>query len=293
MSEAVSSLHETTEAAARRHLDRVKGLVDPVLDRVLPLADEAPAELHGAMRHLVLPGGKRLRPALAVAACEAFGGAAEAALPAAAAVELVHSYSLVHDDLPCMDDDDERRGLPTVHVAFGEANALLAGDALQALAFEVLAGARAAPAVVQGAVADLARAAGSRNLVGGQVLDLAFSSGGADEAARVEGVHLRKSAALIAASCTLGAGFAGAGARALEDLQAFGLELGIAFQIADDLLDAEEGDEPCSSVRVLGCEGARHRAESLLEGALSRIAELGEGADTLRKLARFAVRRDR
>ena len=293
MSEAVSSLHETTAALARRHLDRVKGLVDPFLDRVLPPADEAPAELHAAMRHLVLPGGKRLRPALAVAACEALGGSCEAALPGAAAVELIHSYSLVHDDRPCMDDDVERRGQPTVHVAFGEATALLAGDALQALAFEVLARAHCDPAAVQGALADLAHAAGSRNLVGGQVLDLAFSAGGADEAHRVEDVHRKKSAALIAAACALGARFAGADAGRLEGLRDFGLDLGVAFQIADDLLDAEEGDEPCSSVRVLGSEAARQRAESLLEQALARIEDLGESADTLRKLARFAVRRDR
>jgi len=274
-------------------LTRVKAGVDPYLDQLLPPTDQPPAELHRAMRHLLLPGGKRLRPAFAVAACEAFGGSLERALPAAAAVELIHTYSLVHDDLPCMDDDAERRGLPTAHVAYGEATALLAGDALQAAAFEVLAAAKADPAAILGATLELARASGSLALVGGQVDDLAFTAGGIDEQERVEGVHRRKSAALIAASVGMGARLGGAQGGALDSLRAFGEEVGIAFQIADDLLDAEDGDEPCSSVRVLGPVRARERAEELLESALARIAGLDEGADPLRQLARFSVRRDR
>ncbi len=274
-------------------LEATKQRLDPFLDGALPPADAPPAALHAAMRHLLFPGGKRLRPGLAVAACEAFGGTASQALPAAAAAELLHTYSLVHDDLPCMDDDDERRGRPTVHVAFGESTALLAGDALQAQAFGVLAAAPAPAQVVLAATRDLAHAAGSQELVGGQVDDLAFTPGGADEEARVEAVHLRKSAALIAASITMGARFGGAGEAWQGRLHKFGPELGIAFQIADDLLDAEDGDEPCSLVRVLGPERAGERAESLLDGALGRIAELGPEAEPLRMLARYAVRRDR
>lgn len=287
------------------HLARVKAALDPYLDTALPPRDAPPAVLHQAMRHLLFPGGKRLRPALACAACEAFGGSFADALPAAAAVELLHTYSLVHDDLPCMDDDAQRRGQPTVHVRFGEATALLAGDALQAQAFAVLAKGRATPEVLLGAIQDLARAAGSLQLVGGQVDDLAFEpgsegafkaggqGGGPDEANRVEKVHLRKSAALIAASITMGARFGGADAAWLDVLHKFGEEVGIAFQIADDLLDAEDGDEACSLVRVLGPEEARERAGSLMQSALGRISELGPGAQGLRQLARFALRRNR
>jgi len=262
-------------------------LLEPYLEAALPPAGEQPAALHAAMRHLLFPGGKRLRPGLCFAACEAVGGAPVRALPAAAAVELVHTYSLVHDDLPCMDDDDTRRGRPTVHVAFGEAVAVLAGDALLALAFEVLA--RAGDAA---AVAELAAAAGSRELVGGQALDLAFPADAAADAAAVETVHRKKSAALIAASLGLGARLGGADAALHARLVAFGLELGVAFQIADDLLYADS-DGACSLVRALGGPVARARAESLLASALGRVAALGSRAEPLRELARHAVRRER
>jgi len=262
-------------------------LLEPYLEAALPPVSEEPAALHAAMRHLLFPGGKRLRPGLCFAACEAVGGAPAAALPAAAAVELVHTYSLVHDDLPCMDDDVERRGRPTVHVSYGEAVAVLAGDALLALAFEVLA--RAGDARV---VAELARAAGSRELVGGQALDLAFSADSPADAAAVEAVHRKKSAALIAASIGLGARLGGADAALHARLVAFGLELGLAFQIADDLLDADD-DGACSLVRALGGPVARARADALLTGALARVADLGARAEPLRELARYAVRRDR
>ncbi|MFI5319788.1 MAG: polyprenyl synthetase family protein [Myxococcota bacterium] len=267
-------------------------LVDRFLDARLPPASEPPAALHGAMRHLVFPGGKRLRPAFAFAGCEAAGGTAERALPAAAAVELVHTYSLIHDDLPCMDDDTLRRGRPTVHVAFGEANAVLAGDALLALAFEALADAEAeaGPGAVAWCTRALAVAAGSRQLVGGQADDLAFAAGGPATLARVESVHRRKSAALIAASVACGARLAGAGTALLADLAAFGEEVGVAFQIADDVLDADR-NEACSSVSVMGLAAARERAEALLAGALRRVDELGERAAALRMLAELAVRR--
>jgi geranylgeranyl pyrophosphate synthase len=273
------------EAAAR---------LDPYLDAAVPAASVPPERLHAAMRHLLFPGGKRLRPAFAFAACESAGAAPERALPLAAAVELVHTYSLVHDDLPCMDDDDERRGRPSVHRAFDEATAVLAGDALQALAFEVLATAthEAGPAAVAAASAELAAAAGSRRLVGGQALDLAFARGGEDEAERVEAVHLRKSAALLAASVVGGALLGGATPELLARLRKFGEEVGVAFQIADDLLDAG-ADEACSLARVLGPERARERAETLLAGALARIEDLGDEAGRLRALARASVRRVR
>jgi geranylgeranyl pyrophosphate synthase len=262
-------------------------LLEPFLEAALPPAGEAPAELHAAMRHLLFPGGKRLRPGLCFAACEAAGGAPEQALAAAAAVELVHTYSLVHDDLPCMDDDAERRGRPTVHVAWGEATAVLAGDALLALAFEVLGRAGDAAAVVE-----LARAAGSRELVGGQALDLAQPGAHVLDAAAIESIHRKKSAALIAASVGLGARCGGADAALHARLVRFGLEVGLAFQIADDLLDAGEDAGP-SLANALGAPAARARAESLLAGALAGVADLGARAEPLRELARHAVRRDR
>jgi geranylgeranyl pyrophosphate synthase len=265
--------------------------VDAELERLLPPAGEDPAALHGAMRHLVFPGGKRFRPLLVMAAAEAVGGRADDALPMAAAVELVHTYSLVHDDLPCMDDDAERRGRPTVHVVYGEAVAVLAGDALQSVAFEALAAAASGAGAECAAlcVGDLAVAIGSRQLVGGQVADLAFDPADTD-LARIESVHARKTAALIAVSIAGGARLAGASPEQVANLDQFGQEVGIAFQIADDLLDADEEDL-CSLAHALGVDAARDRALGLLESAMKRIEDLGERAEPLRELARYAVQR--
>ncbi len=275
---------------ARAYLRERAPLLERALEEAIPPASEPPTRLHAAMRHLVFPGGKRLRPTLAVAAAEAVGARPEAALPAAAAVELIHSYSLIHDDLPCMDDDAERRGRPCVHVAFGEATAVLAGDALLAAAFGALTrDADAEPARVLGAVRDLAEAAGSRQLVGGQVDDLEFDAADTD-AGRIESVHARKSAALIAASVVAGARLAGAEDDILVRLRRFAERMGVAFQIADDLLDEHE-DGACSMVRALGRQAAGQRAEALLDTALAEIETLGERAEPLRELARFAVRR--
>jgi len=276
----------------RAYLLERQPLVDAALDAALPAADEPPEALHAAMRHLLFPGGKRLRPALALAAAEAVGSPPEAALPNAVAVELIHAYSLVHDDLPCMDDDDERRGRPTVHVAHGESTAVLAGDALQAAAFAALAdaGATADADTCErrlAALSDLAEAAGSRQLVGGQVDDLAFDAADTD-VARVESVHARKSAALIAVSIVGGARLGGADAPTLARLRTFGTRVGVAFQIADDVLDAGEADA-CSMVRAVGLEAARARADELLSAALDEIESLGERAEPLRALARYAV----
>jgi geranylgeranyl diphosphate synthase type II len=268
-------------------------LVDEALERALPAAADSPAELHAAMRHLVFPGGKRLRPVLSLAAAEAVGAPPGRALPFAAAVELVHTYSLVHDDLPCMDDDAERRGRPTVHVAYGEASAVLAGDALLALAFEVLATAPTADEVLPehrlSALAELARAAGSRELVGGQSDDLSLASRRAD-AELIESIHLRKTAALIAAAIAGGALLGGASTEEVETLRRFGLAVGVAFQIADDVLDADE-KEDSSLVVLLGLDAAQARAEEFLAEALAAVEDFGERAEPLRALARFSLRR--
>ncbi len=277
---------------ARAYLAERGPLVERALEATLPAAADPPQALHAAMRHLLFPGGKRLRPALALAAAEAVGAAPEAALPVATAVELVHTYSLVHDDLPCMDDDRERRGRPTVHVVFGEATAVLAGDALLAAAFAALAGEPGAAGERRlAALRELAFAAGSRALVGGQCDDLGFDPRGADPA-RVESIHERKSAALITAGVVGGACLGGAGLELLERLRRFGRAVGVAFQIADDLLDAGTESTGCSLVPLLGAARARERAEALLAAGLAEIDDLGERAEPLRALARFAVRRD-
>jgi geranylgeranyl pyrophosphate synthase len=277
---------------ARAYLEAVLPRVDRALEGALRRSDRTPERLAAAMRHLLFPGGKRLRPALAIAGAEAVGGDADVALPAAVAVELVHVYSLIHDDLPCMDDDDERRGRPTVHVAFDEATAVLAGDALLTTAFEALVeGADADTAARRVAtVAELARAAGAAGLVGGQVDDL--SPDAHPTQASVESVHARKSAALLAASICGGARLAGADPDTLTRLHRAGVAVGVAFQITDDLLDADE-DDACSLLRVMGPEKARDRAEMLLAEALGELADLGAGADALRALLRYAVERDR
>jgi geranylgeranyl pyrophosphate synthase len=265
-------------------------LVEKALEAALPPAEGPSSRLHAAMRHLVFPGGKRLRPVLSLAAAEAVGAPAERALPFAVAVELVHTYSLVHDDLPCMDDDAERRGRPAVHVAWDEATAVLAGDALQALAFEVLACAPEPAAERRvAALAELARAAGSLQLVGGQSDDLALGEGRAD-VELVESIHRRKTAALIAAAIVGGALLGGAPPEQLEALRRFGMAVGVAFQIADDLLDADE-EESSSLVALLGADAARARGEELLEQALATLEEFGERAEPLRALARFSLRR--
>lgn len=270
---------------AQAYMAERASLLDAWLEDFVPPADEPPVALHGAMRHLLLPGGKRLRPAFAMAAAEALGAPATAVLPVAAAVELVHTYSLVHDDLPCMDDDTTRRGLPTVHVAYDEATAVLAGDALQALAFEAAA-AGAPPGVAAALLADLARAVGSRGLVGGQADDVAADKEGvAPGEAALESIHARKSASLIAVSIVSGARVAGADEALLARMEAFGRAVGVAFQIADDCLDGD------GLAALVGTERAMRRAETLLEDALEIVRELGERAEPLRELSRFAVRR--
>ena len=258
--------------------------VDAHLDAFLPGADEPPALLHEAMRYATYSGGKRLRPALVFAAAHAVGLSAERAAPLASAVELVHTYSLVHDDLPAMDDDDLRRGRPTVHVKFGEANAILVGDALLAHAFEELASAKAPIEVV----GRLARAAGSRELVGGQVDDLAFLPEHANEAL-VRAIHERKTGALFR-FCVWAPGVtAGLGRRELESLDQFGLSYGRAFQLVDDLLDG--GRDECSILLVTDEAGARLLVRNEVGRALEIADSFGEGGAYLRGLAAAAAGR--
>ena len=279
-------------------------LIDAAIEARFALDAEIPPALRGAMRHLLFPGGKRLRPIFSIAAAEAVGAAPQTAIPMSVAVELVHTYSLVHDDLPCMDDDDERRGRPTVHKAYDEATAVLAGDALLTEAFAALGdvptSARDAQARVF-AIGCLARAAGATGLVGGQVDDLAFEArrdapGEADspeaDRQRLASIHARKTAALFQAAIVGGAALGAATEGQRNVLDAFARDIGTAFQIADDVLDADKS-EAASILRLEGADEARVRAESLLARGLEGIEGWGEAAEPLRELARFAVRRDR
>ena len=258
----------------KTYLDEKRRAVDAELEQILPPEDDPPEVLHAAMRYAVFSGGKRLRPVLCIAAAEAVGGDPAPACRAGAALELLHAYTLVHDDLPCMDDDDMRRGKPTVHVAYGEANAVLTGDALQALAFEVLAAcAPPAPWSAADLVRALAAAAGSRGVVGGQVEDLA----GLDRpltADRLTFIHMHKTADLFRAALPVGAMSAGAAQDSVEALSRYGQELGLAFQITDDLLDAPADGSPPADLSCLGLDTpdtARRNAAACLQAAAAAL----------------------
>lgn len=279
--------------------------VEASLDAALPRPEASPARLHAAMRHGVQGGGKRIRPLLVYATGTALG-AAEAALDAAAAaVELVHCYSLIHDDLPAMDDDVLRRGQPTVHVAFDEATAILAGDALQALAFELLAGAPLAAERRVAMLAELAHAAGAAGMCGGQALDMQ-ATGQRLALAALETLHARKTGALLRAAVRLGALAAGADAGLRAALDRYADALGLAFQIRDDLLDVE-GDPAvlgktagkdaaqakATFPALLGREASRARLAVLAEQMQQALQALPGEHGALAALARQVVERDR
>jgi geranylgeranyl diphosphate synthase type II len=278
-------------------------MIDGALDRYSNLEDDCPAQLREAIRYSLLAPCKRLRPTLVLFAAEACGGAREAALPAACAVEMIHTYSLIHDDLPAMDNDDLRRGRPTCHKAYGEAMAILAGDALLTLAFEILAR-DLRPAVAAKACAALAEAAGATALVGGQADDLSLEHTAGD-LATLENIHRRKTGAMFLASLRLGGYTAGADESQQSALEQFGKKIGLAFQIADDLLDVE-GDEAAMGKRVgkdsqhgkltfpslLGIEESRSRAQQLIDEACEALTPLGEKRAALEVLARYIVERN-
>lgn len=283
----------------------LRASIEAGLQRYLAALEGCPERLGQAMRYSLLAPGKRLRPVLVLLSAEACGGTVEAALPAACAVEMVHAYSLIHDDLPAMDDDDQRRGQPTCHKQFDEATAILAGDALLALAFEVVAKEVRPAHLAAKCCAALAEAAGPRNLVGGQADDLLGAAEGAD-LFRLESIHRRKTGALIGVSLRLGAMIAGAEAAGLAALERYGHALGLAFQITDDLLDVQ-GDAQAVGKRVgkdseqgkltfpglLGAEESRRRAERLADEACQALAGFGADAEPLRWLARYVVARTR
>jgi len=280
---------------------------DAVLARALPPEDQPPTELHRAMRYAVLGGGKRLRPLLVYATGTTFGAPLETLDASAAAVEIIHAYSLVHDDLPAMDDDSLRRGRPTCHVVFGEAMAILAGDALQALAFDVLAhdATLAGDAAIHVEMLRvLAVACGSHGMAGGQAFDLA-AVGKALSPADLERMHVHKTGALIRASVRLGALAAGVrDAATLDALERYGHAIGLAFQIRDDLLDIEAGTEQLGKTAgkdvaaakptypaILGVEASRADLSRLTRDALAAVESFGARARPLSDLARFVADR--
>ncbi|SDH25422.1 geranylgeranyl diphosphate synthase, type II [Pseudomonas benzenivorans] len=281
--------------------------VDAALENLLQAPRGELQRLYQAMRYSVINGGKRVRPLLVYAACEALGGDPARADGAACAVELIHAYSLVHDDLPAMDDDDLRRGQPTTHKAFDEASAILAGDGLQSLAFEVLADARRNPhdAELRLAMIDcLARAAGPAGMVGGQAIDLGSVGHSLDQAA-LETMHRYKTGALIEASVRLGAlASDGADERTLRALHVYAQAIGLAFQVQDDILDVEsdtatlgktqgkdEANHKPTYPALLGLEAAKAYALELRDQALHALRPFDEAAEPLRELARYIVAR--
>ena len=288
------------EAWVARSLDGVESC----LDRWVP--SDAPAGLGLAMRYGVLDGGKRVRPLLVLAAAQAVGGDREAALRAACAVELIHAYSLVHDDMPCMDNDILRRGKPTVHVQFGEAQAMLAGDAMQALAFEVLTPEQGMPPALQARLCSLlARSAGHAGMAGGQAIDLASIGLPLDEQT-LRDMHHRKTGALLQASVLMGAACGEIGAPAWAALGDYGDALGLAFQVVDDILDVTQESHTLGKtarkdvnhnkptyVSVLGLNAARRHADALRDQAQSALARSGlREAAWLSLLADKVVERD-
>ncbi len=282
-----------------------QALIESALQDCLPQPGVAPPRLHGAMRYAVLGGGKRVRPLLAYASGELSGADLGRVTRAACAVELIHAYSLVHDDLPCMDDDVLRRGKPTCHVEYDEATALLVGDSLQSLAFEMLAhpGLSGDSGVQLTMIRLLAEASGSRGMAGGQAIDLE-STGKTLELPELESMHIRKTGELIRASVVLGARCGEIDEAGLGQLDRFAKSIGLAFQVVDDVLDAESStatlgktagkdskDNKPTYVSLLGARQAKEMARELYDFALSALAGFGERADRLRQMADFVVQR--
>ena len=279
--------------------------VDVALDRFLPPETERPETLHKAMRYSVFAGGKRLRPVLVIAGAEAVGGAAERVMPTACALEMIHTYSLVHDDLPAMDNDDFRRGVPTNHKVFGEAIAILAGDALLTLAFRLVAdNARTAdPGAIQTVVTDVADAAGHAGMVAGQAADLE-AEGRQVGADTLDYIHVHKTGALIRTSLRVGAMLCGATPEQIRALSVAGANLGLAFQIVDDILDVVASSEELGKTAgkdqiqqkatfpaIHGIEASRARARSLIAEADEALTAFGPSAEPIRALGRFILER--
>ncbi|MDD2539537.1 MAG: polyprenyl synthetase family protein [Desulfuromonadaceae bacterium] len=282
--------------------------IDAALDRFLPRETELPHSVHKAMRYSIFAGGKRVRPILMLAACQAVGGNTEYAVPAACAMEMIHTYSLIHDDLPAMDDDDFRRGNPTNHKVFGEAIAILAGDALLTEAFKLASDPRytagSEPSGLLAVIHEIATCAGSYGMVGGQVIDMESEGSPDIDLATVQYIHTHKTGALIKASVVAGALLGGAAGQQLAAITRYGEAAGLAFQIADDILDIEgtteeigkdagsdEARGKATYPAVIGVAAAKEEAQSMMDEALSSLKIFGAEADPLRDIARYIVQR--
>lgn len=308
------------EAMLKKVLEEGREVADAALEKLLPRASEHPTSIHQAMRHSVFAGGKRLRPILCMEAGRMIAGQMIASAgkrsdvaganpprgieDLGAALEMLHTYSLIHDDLPALDNDDLRRGRPTCHKAFGEAIAILAGDALQTQAYEVLAQLRCAPVARVAIIREIARATGTIDgMIGGQVMDLEAEHKKPD-LATLEQIHRSKTAALITASLVSGGVFADAGLPDIERLRIYGQSIGLAFQIVDDVLDITQTSEQLGKTAgkdtaaekttypsLFGIEQSLRKADGLVEQACSQLDPFGGRAETLKELARFLVAR--
>lgn len=279
--------------------------IEDALRGQLPPAGDCPSRLAESMWYSLAAGGKRVRPVLTLLACEACGGSIEAALPAAVAIEMIHTYSLIHDDLPAMDNDDLRRGMPTNHIQFGEATAILAGDGLLTRAFEIIARDVKPAAVAVACCVELASAAGAEGMVGGQQADLEAETTPVRTVEALEAIHRRKTGRLLSAALLMGGQIAQTSPQNLRSLQIYGESIGLAFQIADDLLDVVgDAGKMGKGVRkdsdlnkltypsLLGLEESRRRANSLVDRACEAVSGLGLQAVHLQALARYIIERD-
>ncbi|MFL0670560.1 MAG: polyprenyl synthetase family protein [Erythrobacter sp.] len=302
-------LVDTAGDVLAENLKQVQAEIDSVFDAMLPVPDDTSARLIEAMRYAAIGGGKRVRPLLVVSTASLFGVNRESALRAGAAIEAIHVYSLIHDDLPCMDNDDMRHGKPTLHKVFDEATAVLAGDALHALAFEILADVEtsADPFTRSELILTLGQASGMHGMAGGQMMDMVADEEGVQyDLHTITRLQQLKTGALLAASVEMGAILGKVAPQGRAHLRAYARDIGLAFQIADDLLDVEgDSDKAGKTLRkdevqgkqtfvtLMGVDKAREQARALVDQAILRLASYGPEADILRALARFIVERDR
>lgn len=286
-------------------LKRLQQLIESQLEQYMRFSPHCPERLRESIAYSLMAGGKRLRPALVLIACEACGGKLEEALPAACAIEMIHTYSLIHDDLPAMDDDELRRGRPTNHIQFDEATAILAGDGLLTYAFEVIAKDQKPEAAALKCILELSNAAGPTGMVGGQMADLQAEEQAQSTVEELEQIHLRKTGRLLRASLRMGAIIGNADEETYQALSEYGECIGLAFQITDDLLDITGNQEKMGKAvhkdqeigkttypGLLGVEESRLKAEKLIERAEELLQPLGAKAANLKQLAQFILKRD-
>jgi len=292
----------------KAYLKEKISLVDTALEGYLPQEEERPQSIHKAMRYSIFAGGKRVRPVLMLAACEAVGGMILKAMPAACAMEMIHTYSLIHDDLPAMDNDDFRRGRPTNHKVFGDAIAILAGDGLLTEAFKLMSDPRFAVDVDAetriAVISEIATCAGTYGMVGGQVVDMESEGKSDMDLPIVQYIHIHKTGALIKASVVAGALLGGANEKQLASIRRYGEAAGLAFQIADDILDIEGTTEEIGKdagsdqargkatyPAIMGLAAAKQEAQAMMDEAMLALESLGDAAEPLREIARYIVER--